>query len=97
MSEELVAFLRRYTDLVLVSFWEDDVPLVQKHLLAALERFQRIPVLHLRLAEYRDWAYAHGVHGTPALVAYYRQQPLFRLIGRTTPEELLQRLLSCGL
>ncbi len=45
----------------------------------------------LALAEPRAWAHAHGVHGTPALVVYYRGQPLFRMMGRVTPTELLHR------
>ena len=99
MSEELVAFLRQYADLVLVSLWEDEAEgrRSAERLLGSLERFRHVPVLHLRLADYRDWARAHGVHGTPALVVYYRHRPLFRLVGRTTPAELLQRLQEHGL
>jgi hypothetical protein len=99
MSEELVAFLRQYADLVLVSLWEDAAEgrRSAERLLGSLERFRHVPVLHLRLADYRDWAQAHGVHGTPALVVYYRHRPLFRLVGRTTPAELLRRLQDHGL
>jgi len=99
MSEELAAFLKQYADSVLVSFWEDDVQDSHsvEQLLNDIERFRHVPMLHLRLPEYRAWAHAHGVHGTPALVAYYRHQPLFRLIGRTTSAELLRRLRNSGL
>jgi len=48
-------------------------------------------VLHLRLDEHRPWAHGHGIFGTPALVVYRRRQPLFRIIGRITPDELLRR------
>jgi hypothetical protein len=91
--------LRQYADLVLVSFWEDEAEdrRSAERQLSRIDRFRHVPVLHLRLADYRDWAQAHGVHGTPALVAYYRHRPLFRLIGRTTPAELLQRLQDRGL
>lgn len=93
MSNDLEVFLQQYRDLVLVYFWEEHCEASQymEQLLDSLEPFQRIPMLRLTLAEYRDWAHAHGVYGTPALVAYYRGQPLLRITGRVTPEELRQR------
>jgi len=93
MSNELEAFLQQYRDLVLVNFWDEDCEASQymARLLDSVEPFHRFPVLRLTLAEHRAWAQAHGVYGTPALVAYYRGQPLLRISGRVTPEELRQR------
>jgi hypothetical protein len=81
------------------SFWDDETEdrRSTERLLGSIDRFRCVPMLHLRLADYRDRARAHGVHGTPALVVYYRHRPLFRLVGRTTPAELLHRLQDRGL
>lgn len=99
MSRELEEFLHLYSELVLVNFWEEDgeESLYIEQLMGEMERFRRMPVLRLSLAEHREWAQAHGVYGTPALVVYYRNRPLFRLIGRVTPAELMQRLLDFDL
>jgi thioredoxin-like negative regulator of GroEL len=92
MSNELEAFLQQYRDLVLVNFWDEDCEASQYMArLLDSEPFHKLPVLRLTLAEHRAWAQAHGVYGTPALVAYYRGQPLLRISGRVTPEELRQR------
>ena len=93
MSRELETFLRRYPELVLVNFWQEgcDASRYMAQMLAGLEHFQQVSVLHLKLAEHRPWARDHGVFGTPALVVYYRKRALFRIIGRVTPEELLRR------
>ena len=93
MSSELETFLRQYSDLVLVNFWQEgcDASRYMAQMLAGLERFQQVSVLHLKLTEHRPWAGDHGVFGTPALVVYYRKRALFRIIGRVTPEELLRR------
>jgi thiol-disulfide isomerase/thioredoxin len=98
MYRDLELFLHSYAGLVLVNLWEQgcEASLYMDQLMRELERFTRIPVLRLTLTEYRDWARAHGVYGTPALVAYYQGRPLFRLIGRATPAELLQRLRQYG-
>jgi hypothetical protein len=92
MSSDLEAFLQQYSDLVLVTFWEDnsDAGAYMAQLLDHIEPLRQVPVLKLALAEHREWAHSHGVHGTPALIVYYRHQPLFRVIGRVTPEELLR-------
>lgn len=93
MSRELETFLQQHPDLVLVNFWQEgcDASRYMAQMLASLEEFQRVSVLHLRLDEHRPWAHGHGVFGTPALVVYCRRQPLFRIIGRVTPEELIRR------
>jgi hypothetical protein len=98
MPEDLEIFLYRYTALVLVNLWEQgcEASLYMDQLMRELERFSDIPVLRLTLTEYRDWARAHGIYGTPALVAYYQGRPLFRLMGRATPAELVQRLRQHG-
>jgi hypothetical protein len=57
-------------------------------LLDGIEQLRQVPILKLPLGEHREWAQMHGVHGTPALLAYYRHQLIFRVIGRITPEEL---------
>ena len=92
MSSDLEAFLQQYSDLVLVTFWEDtsDAGAYMAQLLDNIEPLRQVPVLNLALAEHREWAHTHGVHGTPALIVYYRHQLLFRVIGRGTPEELLR-------
>ena len=92
MNSDLEVFLQQYDDLVLVTLWEENSEasayIVQ--LLESIEQLRRVPVLKLLLAEHREWANQHGVHGTPALIVYYRHQPLFRMVGRLTPEELLR-------
>jgi hypothetical protein len=92
MSSDLEVFLQQYSDLVLVTFWEEnhDASAYMAELLENIEPLRRVPVLKLVLAEHREWAHTHGVHGTPALIVYYRHQPLLRVIGRVTPEELLR-------
>ena len=93
MSRELETFLQQYPDLVLVNFWQEgcDASRYMAQMLAGLEHFQQVSVLHLKLSQHRPWACHHGVFGTPALVVYYRSRALFRIIGRVTPEELLRR------
>ena len=94
MSRELETFLQQHPDLVLLNFWQEgcDASRYMAEMLATLEEFQRLSVLHLRLDEHRPWARGHGVFGTPALLAYGGRKPLFRMIGRVTPEELVRRL-----
>ena len=98
MSSDLELFLQRYAGLVLVNLWEQDGEAGHaiEQLLQELERTVQVPVLRLMLHEYRHWGRVHGVYGTPALIAYYQGQQLFRLIGRVTPDELLQRLRHYG-
>jgi thioredoxin-like negative regulator of GroEL len=93
MHNDLETFLHEYLDLVLVNFWEEETEASQymEQLLDSIEALQNVPILRLKLAEHRNWAAAHGVYGTPALVAYYGGQPLLRISGRVTPEELHQR------
>jgi hypothetical protein len=90
MRSDLAAFLQQYDDLVLVNFWEEncEASTYMARLLDSIEQFRQVPVLKLLLAEHREWADLHGVHGTPALIAYYRHQPILRVMGRITPEEL---------
>jgi thioredoxin-like negative regulator of GroEL len=92
MSSDLAAFLQQYDDLVLVNFWEEncEASAYMARLLDGIEQLRQVPVLKLPLGEHREWAHMHGVHGTPALIAYYRHQPIFRVMGRITPEELRQ-------
>ena len=92
MSSDLEVFLQQYDDLVLVTLWEEncEASAYMAQLLESIEQLRRVPVLKLLLAEHREWAYQHGVHGTPALIVYYRYQPLVRIVGRVTPEELLR-------
>lgn len=99
MSGDLEQFLRDYSGLVLVNLWADDCDASRymEQLMHEFERYAPIPVLRLTLHEYREWATAHGIYGTPALIAYYQSRPLFRLIGRVTPAELLQRLRQHGI
>lgn len=99
MSKELEEFLRTYSELVLVNLWDDACAASRymEQLMREIERLKGIPVLRLHLAEHRDWAREHGVYGTPALVVYYHGRPLFRLIGRVTSAELLQRFLDFDL
>ena len=93
MSSELETFLRQHPDLVLVNFWQEgcDASRYMAQMLATLEQFRRVSVLHLELGEHRPWALGHGIFGTPALVVYCRRRALFRIIGRVTPEELMRR------
>ena len=93
MSSELEDLLRQHPDLVLVNFWQEGchASLYMGHMLATLEEFQRLSVLHLRFDDHRPWARAHGIFGTPALVAFCRRRPMFRVVGRVTPEELIRR------
>ena len=93
MSRELETFLQQHPDVVLVNFWQEgcDASRYMAQMLATLEHFQRLPVLHLKLSEHRLWASGHGIFGTPALVVYCRRRPLLRIIGRVTPEELIRR------
>ena len=99
MYRDLEVFLHSYAGLVLVNLWEQNcqASLHMDQLMRELERFKPIPIMRLTLTEYRDWAGAHGIYGTPALIAYHDGRPLFRLIGRVTPTELLQRLVEHGL
>jgi thioredoxin-like negative regulator of GroEL len=92
MSSDLEVFLQQYDDLVLVTLWEEncEASAYMSQLLESIEQLRRVPVLKLLLAEHREWANQHGVHGTPALIVYYRHQPLFRVVGRVTPEELFR-------
>jgi hypothetical protein len=92
MSSDLEVFLQQYDDLVLVTLWEEDceASAYMVQLLESIEQLRRVPVLKLLLTEHREWANQHGVHGTPALIVYYRHQPLCRVVGRLTPEELLR-------
>ena len=55
MSRELETFLRCQPDLVLVNFWQEgcEASRYMAQMLATLEEFQRVPVLHLRLDEHR--------------------------------------------
>jgi len=92
MSSDLEVFLQQYDDLVLVTLWEEncEASAYMAQLLENIEQLRRVPVLKLLLAEHREWAKQHGVHGTPALIIYYRHQPLFRVVGRVTPKELFR-------
>ena len=94
MSSDLEAFLQSYADLVVVYFWqeESESSAYIERLTSAVDRFKNVPIIQLTLSEHVEWAQAHGIYGTPALIVYYQHQPLFRLIGRVTPGELLQRL-----
>jgi hypothetical protein len=94
MYDDLEMFLQNHAGLVLVNLWARGcyASTYMERLMYELERHSRIPILRLTLAEHRDWAHVHGVYGTPALIAYYQGKPLFRIIGRVTPTELLQRL-----
>lgn len=93
MSRELETFLQEHPHLVLVNFWQEgcDASQYMAQMLATLKEFQRVSVLHLRLDDHRRWARGHGIFGTPALVVYYSRRPLFRLVGRVTPEELIHQ------
>lgn len=92
MSSDLEVFLQQYDDLVLVTLWEEncEASAYMVQVLESLEQLRRVPVLKLLLSEHREWAHQHGVHGTPALIVYYRHHLLLRIVGRVTPEELLR-------
>ena len=99
MEQDLEHLLRNNTALVLINIWDDDcdASLYMEQLMQAFEQYASALVLRLTLTEYREWAHAHGIYGTPALVAYRQGRLLFRVLGRITPEELLQRLRQCGI
>ena len=67
MSSDLEVFLQQYSDLVLVTFWEDnsDADVYMGQLLDNIEPLRQVPVLKLALAEHREWAHIHGVHSFP--------------------------------
>lgn len=94
MEQDLDHLLRNNTALILINIWEDDcdASLYMEQLMQAFEQYASALILRLTLTEYREWAQAHGIYGTPALVAYQQGRLLFRILGRVTPEELLQRL-----
>lgn len=94
MHSDLEQFLQHYSELVLINLWEHtgEASLYMDRLMQDVERTLPVPVLRLRLTEHREWARTHGIYGTPALLAYYRGQPLFRCMGRITFDELLYRL-----
>lgn len=94
MRNDLEAFLQSYADLVVVYLWQEDSESSTyiEGLTGAIDRFKNVPIIRLTLSEHIEWAQAHGVYGTPAIVVYYQHRLLFRLIGRATPGELLQRL-----
>jgi hypothetical protein len=98
MSNDLEAFLQSYSDLVVVYFWQEESEsnAYIERLTGAVDRFKNVPIIQLTFSEHVAWAQAHGVYGTPAIIVYYQHQPLFRLIGRVTPSELLQRLKDFG-
>jgi thioredoxin-like negative regulator of GroEL len=99
MEQDLDRLLHNTAALILINIWEDncEASLHMKELMEAFEHYATALVLRLSLTEYREWAQAHGIHGTPALVAYQQGRPLFRILGRVTPAELLQRLRQCGI
>jgi thiol-disulfide isomerase/thioredoxin len=99
MSWELEEFLHTYSDLVLVHFQHEtcDAGRYMEQLLGRIERFQNMPILHLPFHEHREWAQAHGIYGTPAFIVYYQHQLVFRIVGRVTPEELLQHFADVDL
>jgi hypothetical protein len=94
MDMDLEQFLQGYSQLVLINLWDHscEASLYMDQLLQELEPVVQVPVLRLRFAEHRHWAQPHGIYGTPAMIAYHEGRLLFRLIGRVTPDELLQRL-----
>jgi hypothetical protein len=99
MARDLDHFLYNNAQLVLINIWQDDcdASLYADELMQAFERYASALILRLTLPEYREWAQTHGIFGTPALVAYQHGRLLFRMMGRVTPEELLQRLRQCGI
>ncbi len=101
MPGDLELFLQRHAGLVLVNLWEQGCA-ASHDMERLMQEFEDtvpvpVPVLRLTLTEYRHWAGVHGIYGTPALIAYYQGRSVFRLIGRTTSSELLQRLRLYGL
>ena len=99
MDGDLERLLHEHSELIFVNLWDSDCEASQymDQLMRELEHRTTVSVLRLNLTEYRDWAIRHGIYGTPALVAYYRGRPLFRLIGRVTLAELLQRMQALSL
>ena len=99
MVQDLDHVLYNDTQLILINIWQDDcaASLYMDELMQAFEHYASALILRLTLAEYRDWAQTHGIFGTPALLAYQHGKLLFRMMGRITPEELLQRLQQCGI
>ena len=99
MSWELEEFLHTYSDLVLVHFQHEncEASRYMEQLLGSIERLKSTPVLHLALNEHREWAQAHGIYGTPALIVYYQHRVVCRIVGRVTPEELLQHFANMNL
>lgn len=99
MEQELDTLLHNNTALILITIRADDcdASLYMDQLMQAFEHYASALILRLDLSEYREWARAHGVYGTPALVAYQHGRPLFRMLGRVTPMELLQRLRQYGI
>lgn len=98
MAPDLDHLLHDNTALILINIRQDDcdASLYMDQLMQAFEHYARALILRLNLTEYREWAQAHGIYGTPALVAYQHGRPLFRMLGRVTPTELLQRLRQYG-
>ncbi len=99
MDYDLEDILHSSTELVLINLWADDcdASVVMDELMQEVEPHAPSLVLRLTLTEYRAWAQAHGIYGTPALVAYYQGRLLFRILGRVTPAELRQRLRQYGI
>ncbi len=99
MAQDLDHLLHNNAQLVLINIWQADcdASLYMDELMQAFERYASALILRLTLAEYSEWAQTHGVFGTPAVVAYQHGRLLFRMMGRVTPEELLQRLRQCGI
>jgi hypothetical protein len=99
MSQDLAEFLQSYSGPVLVNLWEGDCSASREmeQRMQELESLTSIPVLRLAFPAYREWARAHDVYGTPALIAYHHGHCLFRLLGSTTVTVLLQRLRAYGL
>ena len=56
MSSDLEVFLQQYSDLVLVTFWENDSNAGDSmaQLLDHIEPLRQLPVLKLALAEHRE-------------------------------------------
>lgn len=98
MEQDLDHLLHNDTSLILINIWQDDcdASLYMEQLMQAFEHYASALILRLNLTEYREWAQSHGVYGTPALIAYRHGRPLFRMLGRVTPTELLQRLRQYG-
>lgn len=93
MSRELEEFLSSYTDLVLVRLWDAhcEASRYMAQVLDEIDCFSHTPIIHLILSDHQEWAQRHGIYGTPALIAYAHNQPILRIIGRVTADELLQQ------